>query len=101
MQGSAKDLSMTGRKLHAGQIRHMRTDKGWSQEHLAAVAGVTPRTVQRVEAGQRVSPETRMAIAAALEVSAESLTASSNLATTGNAAEAYEWARSSKSARKS
>lgn len=40
-----------------------RTARGWSQDTLAELTGLTVRTVQRVEAGQPSSPETRRALA--------------------------------------
>jgi transcriptional regulator with XRE-family HTH domain len=49
-------------------VRSAREDKGWSQEHLAAASGVSLRTVQRAEAGSRVSPENTLALCAALEI---------------------------------
>lgn len=55
-------------KIDANQIRTLREAHGWSQEHLATVAGLSPRTVQRMEAEGRASHESRMAIAAALSV---------------------------------
>jgi transcriptional regulator with XRE-family HTH domain len=53
---------------NAQLIRKLREDRAWSQEHLAAVAGLSARTIQRVEAEGSASRETRMAIAAALGV---------------------------------
>jgi transcriptional regulator with XRE-family HTH domain len=53
---------------NAQLIRKLREDRAWSQEHLAAVAGLSARTIQRVEAENSASRETRMAIAAALGV---------------------------------
>lgn len=44
-----------------------RTWRGWSQETLAELSGLTVRTVQRVEAGQPVGLDTRRALAAAWE----------------------------------
>lgn len=40
-----------------------RTARGWSQDTLAELTGLTVRTVQRVEAGQPSNPETRRALA--------------------------------------
>jgi transcriptional regulator with XRE-family HTH domain len=45
----------------------------WTQEELAAAAGVSARTVQRVEATGQASVETLHALAAAFNVPAESL----------------------------
>jgi transcriptional regulator with XRE-family HTH domain len=60
-------------KIDPQKIRQLREARGWSQEHLAEVAGLSARTVQRIEAEGNASPESRMAIAAALEVAAAEL----------------------------
>jgi len=62
-------------KLNARLIRKLREDRAWSQDHLAAAAGLSLRTVQRIEAEGNASPESRMALAAALQVDASSLLA--------------------------
>ncbi|MBU2884209.1 helix-turn-helix domain-containing protein [Gilvimarinus agarilyticus] len=48
--------------------RKLRLVKGWSQEQLAEMAGVSIRTIQRIERGQPPSLETRNALAAVFEV---------------------------------
>jgi DNA-binding XRE family transcriptional regulator len=58
----------TQMKLDASLIRALREEKSWSQEHLASAAGLSTRTVQRVEAEGVGSAETRLALAAALDV---------------------------------
>ncbi|HEX5160626.1 MAG TPA: helix-turn-helix transcriptional regulator [Steroidobacteraceae bacterium] len=60
-------------KIDGSRIRSLREAKAWSQEHLANAAGLSSRTVQRVEAENMASSETRLAIAAALGVPAASL----------------------------
>ena len=60
-------------KIDAGQVRKLRESRAWSQEHLATVAGLSARTIQRVEAEGAASPETRLAIASAFGVAAASL----------------------------
>lgn len=55
-------------KLDTRLIRKLREDKGWSQEHLAAVSGLSARTIQRLEAEGNASLESRSAIAVALGV---------------------------------
>lgn len=55
-------------KIDALKIRQLREARGWSQEHLAEVAGLSARTVQRIEAESNASPESRMALAAALGI---------------------------------
>jgi len=47
-------------------VRAMRTQMAWSQETLAELARLTVRTVQRLEAGQPASLDTRRAVASAL-----------------------------------
>lgn len=60
-------------KIDPLKIRQLREARGWSQEHLAEVAGLSARTVQRIEAEGNASPESRMALAAALGVEAAEL----------------------------
>lgn len=55
-------------KLNAERIRTLREQRAWSQEHLATVAGLSARTLQRIEGGSAASPETCLALATALEV---------------------------------
>ncbi|MDR7067841.1 transcriptional regulator with XRE-family HTH domain [Pseudoxanthomonas japonensis] len=55
-------------KLNAERIRTLRERRAWSQEHLASFAGLSARTLQRIEAGSAATHETCMALAAALEV---------------------------------
>jgi transcriptional regulator with XRE-family HTH domain len=54
--------------VNAKRIRQLREERAWSQEHLAAAAGLGVRTIQRIEAEGNASAESRMAIAAALDV---------------------------------
>ncbi|CAI0801487.1 anaerobic benzoate catabolism transcriptional regulator [Serratia proteamaculans] len=55
------------------RIRQLRLEKGWSQEQLATIAGLSTRTVQRIENGEQASLETLTAIAAALELQVSDL----------------------------
>jgi len=62
---------------HRGQfqvlIRKLRIDRGWSQETLAEVSGLSVRTVQRLERGGNASLETLTALAAVFEVDVSTL----------------------------
>jgi len=49
-------------------IRKLRLKRGWSQSQLAEMAGVTTRTIQRIEQGQQPSLETCKALASVFEV---------------------------------
>ena len=51
-------------------VRAARRGRTWTQRQLADAMGVNERTVSRVEAGDRPSPETAMAVAAVLGVEA-------------------------------
>ena len=56
------------------KVKQLRESKGWSQEHLAAVAGISPRTIHRIETGKRkASLESQRAIASAFEISVSDL----------------------------
>ncbi len=48
-------------------VRKLRLDKGLSQEQLADMAGISTRTLQRIERGAKASPETLKCIASVLE----------------------------------
>ncbi len=50
-------------------IRRLRQDRGWSQEDLARISGVSVRTIQRIENGGRTSLETLKCLAAVFETS--------------------------------
>lgn len=51
-------------KIDGNLVKHLREERAWSQEHLASVAGLSTRTVQRLEADGNASTESRMALAA-------------------------------------
>jgi transcriptional regulator with XRE-family HTH domain len=55
------------------RIKALRESRAWSQAHLAEAAGLSLRTVQRMEAEGTASGETRLAVAAALGVPVEAL----------------------------
>lgn len=48
-------------------VRKLRIEKGLSQEQLAHMAGISTRTLQRIERGANASPETLKCIASALD----------------------------------
>ena len=54
-------------------LKHRRLAKNWSQEQLAAISGVSSRTIQRIENGAKPGMETLKALAAGLEVSVTEL----------------------------
>src|SRR5262249_15070002 len=49
-------------------IQKLRLQRGWSQEQLAAVAGLSVRAIQRIERGETPRAESLKALAAVLEV---------------------------------
>ena len=55
-------------KIDSILVRKIRRERAWSQEQLATVAGLSLRTIQRVEADGSGSLETNMALASALGV---------------------------------
>ncbi|MCE0490882.1 helix-turn-helix domain-containing protein [Pantoea sp. Mb-10] len=50
-------------------FRSLRLSRAWSQEQLAELSGLSVRTVQRIENGDKPSLETLNALAAVFEVS--------------------------------
>lgn len=62
--------------INSDRLRELRIARQWSQEQLASRSGLNLRTIQRLESGAKVSTESLRALAAVLEVPAESLLAS-------------------------
>jgi len=58
-------------------LRKLRLQKGWSQEHLAEVSGLSVRTIQRIERGAPSSLESANALAAVFQVEVETFIISS------------------------
>lgn len=56
------------------RIKALREARAWTQAHLADAAGVSLRTIQRLETIHSCSPETLLALAAALDIDVRSLT---------------------------
>ena len=56
------------------RIKEHRLARAWSQEQLAELAGISTRTVQRLENGEQASLETLSALAAVLEIRVSDLT---------------------------
>ena len=49
-------------------IQKLRLQRGWSQEQLADLSGLSVRTIQRLERGQTASVESLKALGAAFEM---------------------------------
>jgi len=60
-------------KMNPAGVKKLRESKSWTQEHLATAAGVSLRTIQRMEADGSASAESRLAVAAALGVPVENI----------------------------
>jgi len=61
------------RSINGQLLKRLRAEKDWSQEELAIAAGVSPRTIQRLEAEQSGSLRTLKGVASALEVEMHNL----------------------------
>ena len=55
-------------QIDSNRIRTEREKRAWSQEHLAEVAGLSLRTVQRIESSGAASYESARSLAAVFEV---------------------------------
>ncbi|WDD99971.1 2TM domain-containing protein [Thalassomonas actiniarum] len=49
-------------------VRKLRLQRGWSQEQLAQLSGLSTRTVQRIERGQSAGLESMKSLAAVFEI---------------------------------
>jgi transcriptional regulator with XRE-family HTH domain len=54
-------------------LKKLRNKKNWSQEQLAEIAGLSVRTIQRIEAGGKAGLESLTALASVLEVDTSTL----------------------------
>ena len=54
-------------------IRQRRLEKGWSQEELARHSGLSTRTIQRIESGQKPGLESLKCLAAVFETQVSDL----------------------------
>jgi transcriptional regulator with XRE-family HTH domain len=54
-------------------VRKLRLERGWSQETLAELSGLSVRTIQRLERGGKASLETLSGLAATFEISVSDL----------------------------
>jgi len=54
-------------------VRKLRLEKGWSQEQLAEISGLSVRTIQRIERGQNPSLESLKSLAAVFETEVSDL----------------------------
>jgi transcriptional regulator with XRE-family HTH domain len=61
-------------QIDGNRIRSERERRAWSQEHLAEAAGLSLRTVQRIERSEPASFETARALASVLEIDVATLT---------------------------
>jgi len=55
--------------VSTGSIIKLRKERGWSQEQLAAISGLSERTIQRIEKDGTCSLDSKMAIASAFDIS--------------------------------
>lgn len=55
-------------------IKRLRGRKNWSQEQLAVMSGLSVRTIQRIESGNKASLESLKALASVFEVEISTLT---------------------------
>lgn len=60
-------------EVNAQLIKKLRTEKSWTQQHLADACGLSLRTIQRVERYGNASHETTISLSAVFEVDAKSI----------------------------
>ncbi len=56
------------------QVQKLRLQRGWSQQQLAELSGLSARTIQRIEGGQAASTETLKSLASVFEIDFSDLT---------------------------
>ena len=54
-------------------VKKLREQKHWSQEQLSILSGISIRTIQRIESGNRASLESLKSLAAVFDTDIETL----------------------------
>jgi transcriptional regulator with XRE-family HTH domain len=65
-------------------VQKLRLQRGWSQEQLAELSGLSVRTIQRIERGLPTSNETLKSLASVFEIDFSTLQATQEPAMTNN-----------------
>lgn len=60
-------------------IQQRRLEKEWSQDQLSRYSGLSTRTIQRIESGQKVGLESLKCLAAVFEISTNALMQEQNM----------------------
>jgi DNA-binding XRE family transcriptional regulator len=60
-------------ELNKQKLRHERESRAWTQSHLAEVADISLRTIQRIEKSGFASPESTQAICSAFEIKVDDI----------------------------
>ncbi len=60
-------------KVSNQRIKWLRKERGWSQEQLSMISGLSERTIQRIEKSGDCSLDSQMALASAFELSPQDL----------------------------
>lgn len=55
-------------EINAELVKNQRTDRNWTQQHLADACGISLRTIQRVERYGNAANETVMALASVFQI---------------------------------
>ncbi len=64
--------------LNTDKLKKQRTERIWSQEQLAEAAGLSLRTIQRIEKGKLASRESALSIAEAFGIEIDTLMVSTH-----------------------
>ena len=65
-------------------VQKLRLQRGWSQEQLAELSGVSVRTIQRIERGSNASVESLKALGAVFEIDFSNLRENNMIAETSS-----------------
>ena len=60
-------------------VQKLRLQRGWSQQQLAELSGLSARTIQRIENGQPASAESLKSLASVFEIDFSSLTSEQDM----------------------
>lgn len=66
------------------QVQKLRLQRGWSQQQLAELSGLSVRTIQRIENGQTPSMESLKSLASVFEIDFSALSSETTMPTSNS-----------------
>lgn len=90
LRGRPQFLVMLQRVRNFMSVQDLRLERGWSQEQLAQMSGLSVRTIQRIERGETAGMESLKCLAAVFETDVCNLKGNSKMTKNGNGSSLFK-----------